>query len=176
MKFHPTPISGAFLIEIEATTDLRGVYAHIYSAAEFAAAGLPFGTMRLASFSHNDRRFTMRGIHWQAQKPEAKLVRVVAGRVFDVVVDLRPESPTFRSWHGVELDASRHDTLLVPPFCGHALLTLEPDCIISYAMDTEADPALQRGARWDDPEFNIAWPEIPEVMTERDRTWPSFAG
>jgi dTDP-4-dehydrorhamnose 3,5-epimerase len=176
MKFRPTPIAGAFVIEIEAATDMRGIYAHTYSAAEFAAAGVPFGTVRLTSFSYNVRRGTMRGTHWQAEKPEAKLVRVVAGRVFDVILDLRPESPTYRSWHGVELNASQHDTLLVPPFCGHALLSLEPNSIISYAMDADADPALQRGARWDDPAFNIAWPEVPEVVTERDRTWPAFPG
>jgi dTDP-4-dehydrorhamnose 3,5-epimerase len=174
MKFRPTPIPGAFVIEIEAATDLRGIYAHTYSATEFAAAGLPFGAVRLTSFSHNLRRGTMRGTHWQAEKPEAKLVRVVSGRVFDVVVDLRPDSPTYRSWHGVELNASQHDTLLVPAFCGHALLTLEPNCVVAYSMDVDPDPALQRGARWDDSAFNIAWPEMPEVMTERDRTWPAF--
>jgi dTDP-4-dehydrorhamnose 3,5-epimerase len=175
MKFRPTPIAGAFVIELETATDLRGIYAHTYSAAEFAAAGIPFGTARLTSFSHNLRRGTMRGIHWQAERPEAKLVRVTAGRVFDVVVDLRPNSPTYRSWYGVELDASRHDMLLVPAFCGHGLLTLEPNCTISYTMDTDAEPALQRGARWDDSAFNIIWPAVPEVMTDRDRTWPTFA-
>jgi dTDP-4-dehydrorhamnose 3,5-epimerase len=176
MKFRPTPIKGAFVIEPEPATDLRGIYAHTYSVTEFAAAGLSFGTMRLTSFSHNVRPLTMRGVHWQAEKPEAKLVRVVSGRVFDVVVDLRPESPTFRSWYGVELDALQHNTLFVPPFCGHALLTLEPDCIVAYAMDTEAEARLQRGARWDDPAFGISWPAVPEVMTERDATWPAFTG
>jgi dTDP-4-dehydrorhamnose 3,5-epimerase len=175
MKFRPTPLPGVTVIEIEPYRDERGFFARTYCAETFAAAGLPFGAVRQTSISHNPRRRSLRGIHWQAEaNPEAKLVRVVSGRIFDVVVDLRAGSDSHARWFGIELDARRGNALLIPAGCGHGFITLDDDCLVDYAMDADYRPELARGARWDDRAFAIAWPCAPEVVSDRDRSWPDY--
>jgi dTDP-4-dehydrorhamnose 3,5-epimerase len=164
-------------IEIAPLRDARGYFARTFCVDTLRAAGAQFGPVRQMSISVNDRKGTLRGLHWQAEpRPEAKIVRPVRGRIFDVALDLRPGSPAYRRWHGAELDAERQDALLIPPGCAHGFLTLQDDCAIEYIMDADYDPALARGARWDDPAFAIAWPLRPAVIGERDRAWPDFTG
>jgi dTDP-4-dehydrorhamnose 3,5-epimerase len=127
------------------------------------------------SVSVNAQRGTLRGMHWQAaSKPEAKLVRVSAGRIFDCIVDLRPDSTTYLQWFAVELSAEFHNALLIPPLCAHGFLTLTDNCTVEYAMDAEYAPEAARGARWNDPAFGIAWPASPSLISERDKTWPEL--
>ena len=175
MKLTPIKIPGVLLIEIESVDDERGFFARTYCVDTLRAAGAAFGEIRQTSVSYNRERGTLRGLHWQAEpKQEAKIVHVSAGRIFDVIVDLRRDSAGYCDWFGVELDARRHDAVLIPAGCAHGFLTLEPDCTVEYAMDADYAPEFARGCGWDDPAFGIAWPFVPTVMSERDRTWPNF--
>ena len=175
MKIEPTPIAGLFEVCVAAHADARGLFARTYCAREFEAAATGFGAIRQTSLSANARRGTLRGMHWQAAPAyEGKLVRPAHGRIFDVVIDLRPESPSFRRWYGKELDAARHDALLIPPLCAHGFLTLEDDTLVEYAMDCDFSPDHARGLRFDDPAFAIEWPAAPLVISDRDRCYPDF--
>ena len=175
MKLAPTKIGGAFTIGIEPRKDERGFFARTYCFETLRAAGAPFGSIRQTSVSFNNERGTLRGLHWQAEpKPEGKIVRVSRGRIFDAIVDLRRDSPTFRDWFGIVLEREAHNALLIPPGCAHGFLTLEDNCAVEYIMDADYAPELARGCRWDDTAFAIAWPAAPKAMSERDRTWPDF--
>jgi len=174
VKFLPLPLAGAFRVELERHVDERGYFARTYCAREFAEAGLE-PTVAQASISWNPRRGTLRGMHWQAAPhAEAKLVRCAAGRIHDVLVDLRPDSPTHLRHVAVELSAESGDALYVPPGLAHGFLTLTDDCQVHYQMSTFHEPAAGRGARWDDPAFGIVWPAPIAVVSERDRSWPGF--
>lgn len=176
MKLTATKIAGALVIEIEPIVDVRGFFARTYCMETLRAAGAQFGSIRQTSISNSKQRGTLRGLHWQAEpKPEGKIVRVTAGRIYDVVVDLRRNSPTYCDWFGLELDSHRHAALLIPAGCAHGFLTVEPDCTVEYTMDADFAPDFARGARWDDPAFGIVWPFAPLSISERDRTWPTFA-
>ena len=175
MKVIATKIPGVLVLDIEPIGDERGFFARTYCSETLRAGGAAFGSIRQTSISFNTERGTLRGLHWQAESsPEAKIVRVSSGRIFDVAVDLRPASPAYCKWFGVELDARRHNALLVPAGCAHGFLTLENDCTVEYAMDADYAPECARGCRWDDPAFGIAWPFAPAAMSERDRSWPRF--
>ena len=175
MRLHETAVAGAMLVEIEPYADARGLFARTYDEAQFAAAGLPTRWPQ-CNTSWNARRATLRGLHYQgAPRPDPKLVRCTRGRVFDVAVDLRPESPSFRRWAGVELSAERRNALFIPAGCAHGFLTLEDDSELFYQMGEVYIPDLARGARWNDSTFAIAWPIAPEVIDARDAAWPDFA-
>lgn len=172
MLFEELPIRGAWLVSPEPAHDERGLFARLWDEAEFAARGLGPAPVQLNT-GWSPRRGTLRGLHWQsADAPEAKLVRVVRGAAFDVVVDLRPGSPTYRRWHGVELTADNRRAVWVPPLCAHGYLTLADDTELQYGATAPFAPAAARGARWDDPALAIAWPAEVRVISERDRSWP----
>jgi dTDP-4-dehydrorhamnose 3,5-epimerase len=176
VKLTPTKIPGALVVEIEPLVDERGFFARTYCAETLRAAGASFGTIRQTSISVNAKRGTLRGMHWQADPhPEGKIVRAASGRIFDAIVDLRPQSPAYRSWFGIELDAKTQNALLIPPGCAHGFLTIEENCAIEYVMDADYVPGLSRGCRWNDPAFGIKWPFAPMAMSERDKTWADFA-
>ena len=175
MKLTATTIPGAFAIAFEAQSDARGYFGRTYCVETLRKAGACFAGIRKTSLSFNKQRGTLRGMHWQAAPaPEGKIVRVSAGRIFDCIVDLRRDSSTYLQSFVCELDARRHNALLIPSFCAHGFVTLEDDCTIEYAMDADYVPDLARGARWDDPAFAIEWPAAPTMIGERDRTWPDF--
>jgi dTDP-4-dehydrorhamnose 3,5-epimerase len=175
MKFRHMQIPGVVRIDLEPQTDERGSFARTYCEATFRAHGLePVGIQ--CNISVNAKRGTLRGLHYQAAPAEeAKLVRCVRGRLFDVAVDLRPESPTFRQWLGVELDAEAGEALYIPRGCAHGFLTLADDTAVYYHMGTEYAPALARGVRWNDPAFAISWPFAPLHLSDRDAAFPDFA-
>ena len=174
MIFTPTELTGAFLVDLEPREDARGYFARIYCEREFSAHGLPRLTAQ-ASVSVTRRAGTLRGMHYQAQPHgEDKLVRCLHGVIWDVIVDLRAESPTYCCWIGVELSESNHRMLLVPKGFAHGLLTLSDDVVVSYMMSEFYEPAAERGARYDDPAFGIEWPEPVTEISEKDRGWPSF--
>lgn len=175
MRLIPTPIPGVLQIESPEHTDERGGFRRAWCAASFAAAGVSFAPVQ-ASLSTNPRALTLRGLHWQAgPHGETKLVRCVAGAIWDVAVDLRPDSPTFRVWHAARLDAASGLALLLPPGVAHGFLSLTDGAVVSYMIDTPHHPGAARGARWDDPALGIDWPAPPQVISDRDRTWPDLS-
>ncbi len=172
MRFSPLPIDGAMLIEPEPIRDERGYFARVWCAGEFARQGLDARAAQ-ANLGVNPRRGTLRGLHYQdAPDLEAKLVRCLRGAAYDVIVDLRPASPTFRRWHAVELTADNYRAVHVPPGCAHGYLTLAPDTEIWYQASTAFAEGSARGVRFDDPSLAIAWPIAVEIISARDRTWP----
>lgn len=174
MKFRPTGIAGVIRIELEPLADERGSFARAYDEAEFAAQGLaPVGVQ--CNISHNPRRGTLRGLHYQAEPAtEAKLVRCVAGRIHDVAVDLRRNSPTYGRWVAAELDSERGDMLYIAPGCAHGFITLTDDATVFYQMGAVYRPELARGVRWNDPALAIAWPLAPVCISERDASFPDL--
>lgn len=175
MRFAPTEVEGVLRVEAEPHADARGAFARLHCPAEFAAAGAPFEPVQ-TSLSRNPQQGTLRGLHYQgAPHAETKLVRVVRGRVFDVAVDLRRDSPSFRRWTGVELSAENLLGLFIPPGVAHGFLTLEPDSDVLYQIAPAHRPGHAAGVRWNDPAFAVAWPAEPRLMSPADAAWPDFA-
>lgn len=174
MRFVETPLAGAFVLEPEKHHDGRGFFANAWTAGELSAQGLN-ASWAQSSISFNAMAGTLRGMHFQiAPHAETKLVTCTAGAVFDVIVDLRTESPTFLRWFGVELTASNNLTCYIPEGFAHGFLTLQDDSVVQYHMSDQQHVASARGVRWDDPAFGIEWPLVPTVMNQRDRAYPDF--
>ena len=172
MKFAATEIPGVFEIAIDPRADDRGFFARIYCADEFASDGVAFASTQI-NLSRNDRAFTLRGMHWQdAPYAEAKVVRVTAGAIFDVVIDLRPDSPAFRRWIGRRLDADQANALFIPEGCAHGFLTLEDRTDVLYQMGRPYVGGQARGLRYDDPSIGVVWPAEPKVIASADLAWP----
>ncbi len=173
MKFTETPIPGVVVVDIEPLEDERGFFARSFCAEEFAARGLTDSFVQ-TNIAFNELRGTLRGLHYQAA-PEPKLVRCTRGALFDVAVDLRPDSPGYGCWTGHELSADNRRALYIPEGCAHGLLTLEDETEVSYLMGAAYDPACARGVRWNDPAFAIDWPFAPLVISERDAAFDDYA-
>lgn len=174
MTFHETKLEGVIEVHIEHKCDERGFFARSWCKNEFENHGLQAQLVQ-CSISFNNRRGTLRGMHFQAEPyPETKLVRCTRGSIYDVIVDLRPHSQTFKKWIGVILSAASRNMIYIPPGCGHGFLTLEDETEVFYQMSEFYHPVLARGVRWDDPAFQICWPSEVEVISERDRTYPDF--
>ena len=174
MTFHETKLPGVFEVHLEPKSDERGFFARCWCEKEFASHGLNPKLVQ-CNDSFNRRRGTLRGIHYQVlPHSETKLVRCTTGAIYDVVVDLRPQSPTFKNWIAAVLTAANRHMLYVPEGCGHGFLTLEDETEVFYQMSEVYDAASARGVRWNDPAFQIAWPEAIAVISERDRTYPNF--
>jgi dTDP-4-dehydrorhamnose 3,5-epimerase len=175
MKFNETKLRGVYLLELERFEDERGFFAPSFSGKEFAARGLA-GVFVQTNISYSKNRGTLRGIHYQAAPHgQDKLVRCTRGAVFDVAVDLRPDSPTFKQWTGVELSAENRLMLYLPGDCGHGFQTLRDDTEIFYMVSEVYVPESGRGCRWNDPAFGIEWPDVGErVLIARDRQYPDF--
>lgn len=174
MQFLKTKLPGVFEIHIEAKPDDRGFFARTWCQKEFESHGLA-GNLVQCSLSFNNRKGTLRGMHYQvAPHEETKLVRCTQGAIYDVVLDLRPESPAFKNWVGVELTAERRNMIYVAQGCAHGFLTLDDRSEVFYQMSEFQHAESARGVRWDDPAFQIKWPARVEVISERDRTYPDF--
>ena len=174
MIFRETKLPGAFAIDLEPKTDERGFFARTWCQNEFADHGL---STKLAqcSVSFNTRKGTLRGMHYQlAPHAETKLVRCTRGAIYDVIVDLRPQSPKFKDSFAIVLTAEKRNMLYVPEGCAHGFLTLEEATEVFYQISEFQSPECARGVRFDDPAFGIAWPEKVEVISERDRNYPNF--
>lgn len=175
MIFTQSGLAGAFVIELERLADERGFFARTWCVKEFAEHGLTDRFVQ-ANLSVTPRAGTLRGMHWQdPPHAEAKLIRVTAGAIHDVIVDLRPGSPTHAQHVGVRLDADNRRMLYVPEGCAHGFLTLADDTEVTYQMSEYYSPEAARGARWDDPSFGITWPAEVRVISERDATYPDLA-
>lgn len=174
MIYTTTKISGVFLVALEPVADERGAFARTWCADEFSRHGLN-GQLAQCSISCNRLRGTLRGLHFQAEPySEAKLVRVTRGTVFDVAVDVRPDSATFGEWVAFELSQDNHLALYIPPGCAHGMQTLEDNTEVFYQISTPYQPGAGRGLRWNDPELGIAWPLPVSVMSKQDSRWPDL--
>jgi dTDP-4-dehydrorhamnose 3,5-epimerase len=176
MRFEPTALKDVVLVRATPAVDRRGTFARLYCPDEFAAAGISFVSTQV-NLSRNPRRHTLRGMHFQpAPHAESKLIRVTRGAIYDVVIDLRPGSPTFRRWISAALDADAGDALFAPEGCAHGFLTLTDDCDVLYQMGRIHQPGHAAGVRWNDPAFGVRWPAEPSVISDADRSWPDFVG
>jgi dTDP-4-dehydrorhamnose 3,5-epimerase len=176
MRFKQTPLPGAWVIELELLGDERGWFARTFDAEEFEAHGLNPAVVQ-CNASFNSRRDTLRGMHYQAEPyGESKLVRCVRGAIFDVAVDLRPDSPTFRDWHGVELSAENRVAYYIPARLAHGFQTLADGCEVLYQMGHRYVPGAARGVRYNDPAFDIEWPapDGERIISERDAAYADF--
>lgn len=171
MIFHSTPLPGLFEITASPHIDARGSFARAFCPQVFADHGIAFHPTQI-NLSQNTARHTLRGLHFQPNPwAEAKLVRCVAGKMWDVVVDLRPGA-TFLHWHAVILDAHAMNALFVPEGMAHGFITLHDDTCVLYQMGRDHVAGVGQGLRWDDPALAIDWPTTPERMSDQDATWP----
>ncbi len=172
--FKETDLKGAFVLELERLTDDRGFFARSWCRKEFIEHGLNPQLVQ-CNVSFNKRSNTLRGMHYQATPyEEAKLVRCTRGSIYDVIIDLRPESGTFARCFGILLDAERRNMIYIPEGFAHGFLTLEDDTEILYQMSEFYEPSSARGVRWNDPAFDIRWPADVSVISDRDRSYPDF--
>jgi dTDP-4-dehydrorhamnose 3,5-epimerase len=175
MRFIPTPLPPVTIIELEPIEDERGSFARAWCADEFAAAGLN-AHLAQTSISTNRRRGTLRGLHYQAPPyEEAKLVRCAKGAIFDVAVDLRPESATYLQWFGLELTESNGRQIYVPEGFAHGFQTLADDSVVTYAMSVPFAAGSGRGIRYDDATVGVRWPLPDPIVSERDLSLPPAA-
>ncbi|OLE53303.1 MAG: dTDP-4-dehydrorhamnose 3,5-epimerase [Acidobacteria bacterium 13_1_20CM_3_53_8] len=176
MIFTETRLKGAYIIEPERMEDERGFFALSWSEREFKAHGLDARLLE-CNISFNMRRGTLRGMHYQvAPHAQAKLVRCTRGAIYDVAVDLRPESETFKQWVAVELSARNCLQFYIPAGLAHGFQTLEDETEISYQMSEVYAPKCAGGVRWNDTAFSIEWPEMERIITDRDAQYPDFIG
>ena len=175
MKFSPTSLPGVWLVELELREDPRGFLARTYCEQEFGAHGLNTRWPQ-CNLTLTRERGMIRGLHFQAEpKPEIKLIRCAAGAIFDVLVDVRRDSPAFGRWEGFELSAANRRQLYVPGGLAHGFQCLTDNCEVFYMMSEAYVPALARGLRWDDPAVGIRWPIADPRLSERDRGLPLLA-
>ncbi|MBX3058768.1 MAG: dTDP-4-dehydrorhamnose 3,5-epimerase [Anaerolineae bacterium] len=176
MIFQETPLAGAYVIDIERLEDERGFFARTWCQREYTEHGL---SPRLAqcSISFNKQKGTLRGMHYQLPPyAEAKVVRCTRGAIFDAIIDLRPESPTYKQHFGLTLTPESRTMLYVPEGFAHGLLTLEDNTEVLYLISEFYAPDYARGFRWNDPTFAIEWPAAVQVISERDAGYPDFVG
>ncbi len=173
MRVRPTPLAGLLLVETDAFADERGFFLEAFSHPQFAAAGI---SVEFVQDNHSRSvRDTLRGLHYQVGPGQAKLVRVARGRVWDVAVDIRPESPTFGRWEAFELDDVAHRQLYVPVGFAHGFCVLSEVADVCYKVSSVYDPELERGLAWDDPAIGITWPVAAPLLSARDRRNPLLA-
>ncbi len=176
MKFERTELPDVVRVVPEPIADARGFFARLFCPNEFAEAGCAFAPAQM-SLSHNPAVHTLRGLHFQSPPfAEAKLIRAVRGSVYDVVADLRPESPAYRRWTAAILSAENGEALLVPRGCAHGFLTLEDSTDVLYQIDRLYTPGHARGVRYDDPALGVTWPAAPRVIGPADLAWPPLDG
>jgi dTDP-4-dehydrorhamnose 3,5-epimerase len=174
MIFTETKLQGAFIIDIDRIEDERGFFARTWCQREFEAHGLCIRLVQ-CNISFNKHKGTLRGMHYQAApRAEAKLVRCTSGAIYDVIIDLRPDSPTFRQWLAVELTADNRRMLFIPQGFAHGFQTLAHDTEVFYQMSQFYAPEYARGVRWDDPAFGVSWPAEKRVISKRDQGFPDF--
>ena len=174
MRFIKTRLEGAYIIEPEPIEDERGFFARTFCIREFEAHGLN-PCVAQCNISFNKKKGALRGMHFQvAPHAEAKLVRCILGAIYDVIIDLRPESPTFKEWIAVELTANNRRMLYIPEGFAHGFQTLEDDSEVFYQMSEFYNAESVCGVRWDDTQFPIDWPVAEPIMSAKDRSYPDF--
>ena len=176
MKFTKSKIAGVYLIDLDKFEDDRGFVAYAWNTQEFLDQGLDVKFVEMI-VSYNLRKGTLRGMHYQSEPfAQAKLVRCTRGAIFDVAIDLRPESPTFKQWDAVELTAQNRRMFYIPEGCAHGFQTLEDDTEVLYQISNVYAPEYYGGVRWNDPAFGVTWPDDDRTIIARDRDYPDFGG
>ncbi len=171
MIFKPTSIPGVLIIESDGIKDERGAFTRIFCPDEFKDAGIDFHPVQ-TSIATNKKKHTLRGLHFQLPpREETKLLTVVSGAIFDVAVDMRPDSPTHRKWVGMNLKSGDFSGALIPAGVAHGYITTEPNTAILYQMDSVHRPCFSSGVRWDDPAIGVQWPVAPALISEQDKSW-----
>jgi len=174
MKFIPSKIDGVFLIELEKRGDQRGFFSRMFCAEEFASAGLESRFVQ-ANTSFSAESATLRGMHYQrAPHAEAKLVKCVAGALYDVALDLRPDSPSFGKYQAFELTSQNRSMVYIPKGCAHGFMTLLPNSEIMYLVSANYAPEAEDGVRYDDPAFGIEWPLTPSQISAKDISYKNY--
>lgn len=174
MNFRQTKLPGVYLLDVEPHEDQRGLFARTWCVREAAEHGITRPFVQ-TSISFNRRRGTLRGMHYQAEPhPEAKLVSAVRGAIYDVALDLRPDSPCYLGWIAVELSEDNRRALYIPEGCAHGFQTLADETEVLYQINEFYHPELSRAVRWDDPAFGIEWPDGPRILSERDGQVPDY--
>lgn len=174
MIFAEASLPGVWVIEPEKLQDERGFFARVWCQHEMAARGLSIALVQ-SNISFNNQKGTLRGLHYQASPyAEVKLVRCTRGALYDVVVDLRAESPTFKRWMAVELTADNYKLLYIPVGCAHGFQTLADNTEVFYQMSEFYHPECARGVRWNDPAFGVVWPLEAKIISEKDQHYPDF--
>lgn len=174
MKFHPTPLSGAYTIELEKRGDDRGFFARFFCQREFQEAGLPCSVVQINN-SLSAKAGTLRGMHYQLPPAaEVKIVRCIRGSLYDMIIDLRPDSKTFGRWFGLELNEENRLMLFVPQGFAHGFMTLADNTEAFYLVSAFYEPTRERGLRFNDPHFALTWPGTPVDISDKDRAWPNF--
>ena len=175
MIFTPTKLQGAYILEVKKIEDERGFFGRSWCKRELEAQGLNADVVQ-ANVSYNKVKGTLRGMHFQkAPHQETKLVRCTRGAIYDVIIDLRPDSPTYKQWIGVELTESNYRMLFVPEDFAHGFITLEDNTEVTYQVTQYYTPGAEGGIRWNDPAFNIEWPIEPVVVSGKDQAHSDFA-
>lgn len=174
MIFVKTNLKDAYIIELEKFKDQRGFFARTYCREEFNEHNIQFPIVQ-ANISYSKKKGTLRGMHYQ-RKPhrESKLISCRQGAIYDVIIDIRPESPSYEQWTGIELNERNHRTLYVPEGFAHGFITLEDETKVAYPVSEFYKPDVEMGIRWDDPAFKIDWPAEVEVVSDKDKNWPDF--
>jgi dTDP-4-dehydrorhamnose 3,5-epimerase len=176
MNFFSTTLNDAWLIDLDRNNDSRGYFARAFCAREFSARGLETSFVQ-HSLSYSRQRGTLRGMHFQTPPHgEVKVVRCVRGAIFDVIVDIRPQSPSYRRWQGFELTAENQRQLYIPAGFAHGFQTLTDDVEVHYLISAFYEPTAASGFRYDDPAFAISWPLPVSVISDRDKAWPPLTG
>jgi len=172
--FEETPLKGAFVIRLKQLEDERGFFARSYCQKEFEDHGLTARILQ-ANVSYNKKRGTLRGMHYQISPyEETKLVRCTRGAIYDVIIDLRKDSPTYKQWFGIELNSENHTMLFVPESFGHGFQTLADHTEVTYMVSQFYTPGSERGIRWNDPAFGIQWPANVQVISSKDANWDDY--
>ena len=175
MIFTPTALNDATLIDVEKREDARGFFARAWCQKEFEEAGLVSRIVQV-NLSRSFKQGTLRGLHYQAAPyAETKVIRCTRGAIWDAIVDVRPASPTFKQWLGLELTADNYTMLYVPEGCAHGFQTLVDDTEVAYQMSEYYSPEYSTGHRWNDPAFGIDWPLAVSVISPRDSGYPDFS-
>lgn len=176
MKFTETKLAGAYIIDLNKIEDDRGFFARTFCTQELEDHNL-ISDVKQANMSWNEKSGTMRGMHYQVDPyQETKLVRCVRGALYDVIIDLRADSPTYGEWVGVELTADNHRALFVPRDFAHGFVTLEDNTDAFYMVSQSYVPNAESGIRWNDPKFAIDWPIQPTLVSEKDANWEDYKG
>jgi dTDP-4-dehydrorhamnose 3,5-epimerase len=174
MKFNKSKLQGAYIIEIDKFEDERGFVAYAWTARDFLEQELDAKLLEMI-ISYNARPGTLRGMHFQsAPFAQAKLVRCTQGAIYDVAIDLRPESPTYKQWEAVELTAQNHRMFYIPEGCAHGFQTLTAETEVLYQISNVYAPEHYGGVRWNDPAFGVVWPDAERTIIARDRDYPDF--
>lgn len=173
MEVIDLPLAGAKLVKPRVFRDPRGFFLESYSLERYARSGIP--DVWVQDNHSLSRRGTLRGLHYQSTPGQAKLVRVTKGRIFDVLVDIRPGSPTFGRWHGLEIDAEEHSQVYIPIGFAHGFGVLSESAEVQYKVSAPYDAEHECAIRWNDPDIGVAWPIASPVLSERDQVSESFA-